>query len=93
MKNWKSLLEKALAKEYKGVTFKWNGNEMSFFINALVSKAANANRQVAMHKYILFFLAGWFSAIIGFEIAPIYGNISALASFIVLVALFNKSAT
>ena len=46
-----------------------------------------------MHKYILFFLAGWFSAVIGFEIAPMYGNISALASFIVLVALFNKSAT
>ena len=46
-----------------------------------------------MHKYILFFLAGWFSAVIGFEIAPMYGNISAVASFLVLAVVFNKSAT
>lgn len=29
-----------------------------------------------MSKEISFFLAGWFSVAIGFEVAPIYGNIA-----------------
>jgi hypothetical protein len=41
MKNWKALLEKALAKEYKGTTIKWNGDNPTLVIpDALENKAS-----------------------------------------------------
>ncbi len=40
MNNWKPLLEKALAKEYPGVTIKWNGDDPVLAIpDELESKA------------------------------------------------------
>lgn len=43
-----------------------------------------------MGKEILFFLAGWFSVAIGFEVAPMYGNIAGVASFIILHIWFSR---
>jgi len=43
-----------------------------------------------MGKDILFFLAGWFSVAIGFEVAPMYGNIAGVASFIILHIWFSR---
>jgi len=41
MKNWKALLEKALAKEYKGATIKWNGDDPTLVIpDELENKAS-----------------------------------------------------
>ena len=42
-----------------------------------------------MGKNILFFLAGWFSVAIGFEVAPMYGNIAGVVSFLLLVLWFS----
>lgn len=40
MKNWKRLLEKALAKEYPGTTIKWNGDDPTLVVpDELESKA------------------------------------------------------
>lgn len=40
MKNWKVLLEKALAKEYKGATIKWDGDNPTLVVpDELESKA------------------------------------------------------
>ena len=38
-----------------------------------------------MIRCALFFFAGWFSAVIGFEIAPMWGNIAGVTSFVVLI--------
>ena len=43
-----------------------------------------------MSKEISFFLAGWFSVAIGFEVAPIYGNIAGVLSFIILHIWFSR---
>ena len=43
-----------------------------------------------MGKEIAFFLAGWFSVAIGFEVAPMYGNIAGVVSFIVLHIWFSR---
>jgi len=37
-----------------------------------------------MNRNIAFFLAGWFSVAIGFEVAPMYGNVAGVASFVLL---------
>ena len=41
-----------------------------------------------MGKNVLFFLAGWFSVAIGFEVAPMWGNIAGVVSFLLLVMWF-----
>lgn len=43
-----------------------------------------------MGKEIAFFLAGWFSVAIGFEVAPVYGNVAGLVSFVILHIWFNR---
>lgn len=43
-----------------------------------------------MGKEILFFLAGWFSVAIGFEVAPMYGNIAGVVSFVALHIWFSR---
>jgi len=41
MKNWKVLIEKALAKEYKGATIEWNGDDPTLVIaDELENKAS-----------------------------------------------------
>jgi hypothetical protein len=42
-----------------------------------------------MGKNIMFFLAGWFSVAIGFEVAPMWGNIAGVVSFVLLVIWFD----
>ena len=44
-----------------------------------------------MSKEIAFFLAGWFSVAIGFEVSPMYGNIAGVLSFTILHVLFINS--
>jgi hypothetical protein len=46
-----------------------------------------------MQKNILFFLAGWFSACLGFVIAPVYGNVAFWLSFVLLTFVYRKDAT
>lgn len=66
------------------------------FGQIFVPQTANANRSAArrerifMGKEIAFFLAGWFSVAIGFEVAPVYGNVAGLVSFVILHIWFNR---
>lgn len=46
-----------------------------------------------MHKYILFTLAGWFSAVLGFEVSHAAGNAALIISFALLAIVFHKDAT
>lgn len=40
-----------------------------------------------MKWYIAFFLAGWFSAVIGFEIGPLWSYVAGFGSFAALITL------
>lgn len=36
-------------------------------------------------KIVIAFLLGWFSCVIGFEIAPTWGNLAAIGSIVLLI--------
>lgn len=40
-----------------------------------------------MKWYIAFFFAGWFSAVIGFEVGPLWSHVAGFVSFAALIIL------
>jgi len=54
MKNWKRLLEKALAKEYKGATIKWNGDDPT-----LVIPDELENKALEIVEYVIVLWSAW----------------------------------